>query len=36
VAMLYAWQAKRSQGGSSLENQKLQEGALAHLKRKVI
>ena len=32
-ALLYSWQAKRKQGGSSLENQKLQQAEMAKLKR---
>ncbi len=32
-SILYAWRAKRQQGGDSLENQKLQQAELARLKR---
>jgi len=32
-ALLYSWRAKRKQGGSSLETQKLQQAELARLKR---
>jgi len=32
-ALLYSWQAKKKQGGDSLENQKLQEAEMARLKR---
>jgi len=32
-SLLYSWRAKRSQGGSSLENQKLKEAELVRLKR---
>lgn len=32
-SLLYSWRAKRNQGGSPLENQKLQEAELARLKR---
>jgi transposase len=31
--MLYSWRAKRKQGGSSLENQKLQQAEMVKLKR---
>lgn len=31
--LLYSWRAKRKQGGTSLENQKLQAAELARLKR---
>jgi transposase len=34
-AMLYSWRAKRKQGNSSLENQKLSEAEMARLKREV-
>ncbi len=34
-AMLYSWRAKQKQGGSSLENQKLQQAEMARLKREV-
>jgi transposase len=32
-AMIYNWRAKRSQGGDSMENQKLQQAEMARLKR---
>jgi transposase len=32
-ALLYSWRAQRKRCGSSLENQKLQQGELARLKR---
>jgi transposase len=32
-AMLYSWRAKRSQGGDSMENQKIQQAEMARLKR---
>ncbi len=32
-AMLYSWRTKRKQGGTSLENQKLQDAEMARLKR---
>ena len=32
-SLLYSWRAQRKQGGSSLENQKLQQAELARLKR---
>jgi transposase len=31
--MLYSWRAKRSQGGDSMENQKMQQAEMARLKR---
>jgi transposase len=31
--MIYNWRAKRSQGGDSMENQKLQQAEMARLKR---
>ena len=34
-AMLYSWRAKQKQGGSSLENQKIQQAELSRLKREV-
>ena len=34
-AMLYSWRAKQKQGGSSLENQKIQQAEFARLKREV-
>jgi|SRR6185436_5040682 len=34
-AMLYSWRAKQKQGGTSLENQKLQQAEMARLKREV-
>jgi transposase len=33
--MLYSWRTKQKQGGSSLENQKLQQAEMARLKREV-
>lgn len=33
--MLYSWRAKQKQGGSTLENQKLQEAEMTRLKREV-
>jgi transposase len=33
--MLYSWRAKQKQGGSSLENQKLQQAEMTRLKREV-
>ena len=32
-SILYAWRAKRKQGGTSLEHQKLQQAEMAKLKR---
>jgi transposase len=32
-SMLYSWRAKQKQGGSSLENQKIQQAEMALLKR---
>lgn len=32
-AMLYSWRAKQSQGGDSMENQKIQQAEMARLKR---
>lgn len=34
-AMLYSWRSKQKQGGSPLENQKLQQAEMARLKREV-
>ena len=34
-SMIYSWKAKQKQGGSSLENQKLQQAEFARLRRKV-
>lgn len=31
--LLYSWRAKRSQGGDSMENQKIQQAEMARLKR---
>lgn len=33
--LLYSWRAKRSQGGDTMENQKLQQAEMARLKREV-
>lgn len=33
--MLYSWRAKQSQGGDSMENQKIQQAEMARLKREV-
>lgn len=33
--LLYSWRAKRSQGGDSMENQKIQQAEMARLKREV-
>ena len=33
ASLLYSWRTKKSQGGDSLENQKLQQAELARLKR---
>ena len=35
-SLLYSWRAQRKQGGSTLENQKLQQAELARLKRENI
>lgn len=34
-SLLYSWRAKLKQGGSSLENQKIQQAEMAKLKREV-
>lgn len=34
-SMIYSWKSKKNKGGDSIENQKLQEGELAKLKRMV-
>lgn len=34
-SMIYSWKAKQKQGGSSLENQKLQQAEFARLRREV-
>jgi len=34
-AMLYSWKAKRNQGGTPLEHQKLQQAEMMRLKREV-
>ena len=34
-SLLYSWRTKRKEGGSSLENQKIQQAEMANLKREV-
>lgn len=34
-SLLYSWRAKRSQGGDSMENQKIQQAEMSRLKREV-
>lgn len=34
-SLLYSWKAKQKLGGSSLENQTLQQGEMARLKREI-